>query len=105
MSQIVTTADFEAEVLKNELPVLVDFFADWCGPCKMMSPVLDGLSETLKDVVKIVKCNVDDNGAIAEKYGVMSIPNFIIFKNGEAVANKVGASGPQDFENWIRENI
>ena len=105
MSQIVTTENFEEVVLKSDIPVLVDFYADWCGPCKMMSPVLDGLSEKLGGTVKIVKCNVDDNGAVAEKYGVMSIPNFIVFKGGEAAANKVGASSPADFENWIRENI
>ncbi len=105
MSQIVTTENFEEVVLKSDIPVLVDFYADWCGPCKMMSPVLDGLSGKLEGTVKIVKCNVDDNGALAEKYGVMSIPNFIVFKGGEAASNKVGASSPADFENWIRENI
>ncbi len=105
MAQIVSTADFEEVVLKSDIPVLVDFYADWCGPCKMMAPVLDALSEKLGDSVKIVKCNVDDDGAVAAKYGVMSIPNFVIIKNGEAVANKVGASSPADFENWIRESI
>ena len=105
MAQLVNVNDFEKEVLESELPVLVDFYADWCGPCKMMSPVVDKIGEALASQVKVVKCNVDDSGAVAGKYGVMSIPNFILFKNGQPVSNKVGASSPDEFENWIKENI
>ncbi len=105
MAQHVTINDFEKEVLESSLPVLVDFYADWCGPCKMMSPVVDGLAESMAAVVKVCKCNVDDNGAIAEKYGIMSIPAFIIFKGGQPVSTKVGASSPDEFKKWIEENI
>ena len=105
MAQIVTTQDFENEVLGSDIPVLVDFFADWCGPCKMMSPVLDKLSEELSSKIKIVKCNVDDSGAVAAKYDVMSIPNFIIFKGGQPVANQVGAVSADEFKKWIEDNI
>ena len=105
MLKHITEAEFEAEVLKSDKPVLVDFFATWCGPCKMMSPVVDQLAEKLADQIKVVKCNVDDSGAVAEKYNVMSIPNFFIFKDGKAVSSKLGASSPADFEQWIKENI
>ena len=105
MALEVTTENFEAEVLESSLPVLVDFFADWCGPCKMMSPVVDQIGEEMSSQVKVCKCNVDDNGAVAEKYDVMSIPNFILFKDGKPVANHVGAVSPAEFKKWIEENI
>ena len=101
----VTDASYEQAVLKAELPVIVDFWAPWCGPCKMMSPVVDQIGEKLEGQVKVVKCNVDDSGAVAEKYNIMSIPNFFIFKDGKAVTNKLGATSPADFEQWIKENI
>ena len=105
MAQLVTTNDFKKEVLESATPVLVDFYADWCGPCKMMSPVVDQIGEKLEGQVKVVKCNVDDSGAVAEKYNIMSIPNFILFKDGKPVASKLGATSPADFEQWIKENI
>ena len=105
MAQLVTTNDFEKEVLESATPVLVDFYADWCGPCKMMSPVVDQIGEKLEGQVKVVKCNVDDSGAVAEKYNIMSIPNFILFKDGKPAASKLGATSPADFEQWIKENI
>ena len=83
---------------------LIDFWATWCGPCKMMAPVLDGLSEDYPDV-KFVKVNVDEAGDLAAQYGVMSIPNFLFFKNGEVVRNLVGGMRPADFEAAIREVI
>ncbi len=105
MAQIVDTNNFEKEVLESATPVLVDFFADWCGPCKMMSPVVDQIGEKLASQIKVVKCNVDDSGAVAEKYNIMSIPNFIIFKEGKPVSSKLGATSPAEFEQWIKENI
>ena len=105
MAQHVMVGDFEKEVLESALPVLVDFYADWCGPCKMMSPVVDSLAESMADKIKICKCDVDTDSAIAEKYGIMSIPAFIIFKGGQPAAQQVGATSPDAFKKWIEENI
>jgi thioredoxin 1 len=85
-----TTENFTQEVLNSDKPVMVDFYADWCGPCKMLSPVVESLEPAYEDRVKIGKINVDDNPEIAEKYGVMSIPTLIFFKGGEAVDQTVG---------------
>ena len=105
MALEVNVSNFEAEVLDSSLPVLVDFFADWCGPCKMMSPVVDQIGEEMASQLKVCKCDVDENGAVAEKYNIMSIPNFILFKDGKPAANQVGAVSPAEFKKWIEENI
>ena len=84
-------SNFEAEVLQSDLPVFVDFYADWCGPCKMMSPVIDKLAEEYDGKIKVGKVNVDENGDLAVKYGIMSIPNMVFFKNGEVADRVVGA--------------
>ena len=97
----VTEETFENEVLKSELPVLVDCYADWCGPCKMMAPVLEKMAEKFEGRLKVCKVNVDDDSAIAMQDNVMSIPNFIFFKNGESVKNIVGGMSPKDFEQNI----
>ena len=86
-----TEENFDAEVLGSDTPVLVDFYADWCGPCKMMMPVVEKMAEAYDGKIKIGKLNVDENNAIAGKYGVMSIPSFIVFKNGEVVNSSTGA--------------
>lgn len=86
-----TDANFEEEVLKSDKPVLVDFWAPWCGPCQMMSPVIDEVAKEIGDVAKVGKLNVDENGESAQKYGVMSIPTLIIFKDGQNVKQLVGA--------------
>ncbi len=91
MEHVFTTDNFEEEVLGSSMPVLVDFYADWCGPCKMMAPVIKDIAEEYDGKLKVGKCNVDDNPDIAEKYGIMSIPDFIFFKNGEAVETILGA--------------
>ena len=91
MSQIVTTGNFEEVVLKSDIPVLVDFYADWCGPCKMMSPVIDKLADEYEGRIKVGKINVDENSELAMKYGVMSIPNMKFFKGGQVVYEVIGA--------------
>ncbi len=90
MAEFVTDQNFEAEVLKSDTPVLVDFYAEWCGPCKMMSPVIDELAKEYEGKVKIVKLNVDENQETAGKYQVMSIPTLFIFKGGEIAEQMVG---------------
>lgn len=82
MEKTFTTANFEKEVLQADKPVLVDFYADWCGPCKMMGPVVEQLAEELDGTAYVGKLNVDDNEEIAMKYGVMTIPTLMVFKNG-----------------------
>jgi len=89
MVKTVTADTFEAEVLKSEKPVLVDFYADWCGPCKMTAPVLEKLSETIPQI-EFAKINVDDAQELAQEYQVMSIPNLVVFKDGEPVNRAVG---------------
>ena len=86
----ITTENFEEAVLKSETPVLVDFFAQWCGPCKMMAPVLEEIAKKYEGKLKVGKCDTDDNMILAQKYRVSSIPNMQLFKNGQVVANYVG---------------
>ncbi len=88
---VFTTENFDTEVLQAELPVLVDFYADWCGPCKMMAPIVEKLGEKYSGQIKVGKLNVDDNMEIAEKYSVASIPMFVMFKGGQAVETMIGA--------------
>lgn len=85
-----TTDNFETEVLKSEVPVLVDFWATWCGPCQMQGPVVEQAAEEMAGNVKVGKLNVDEEGSIAQQYGVMSIPTLIVFKNGKEVGRAVG---------------
>ena len=88
---VLTEANFADEVLKSELPVLVDFWAEWCGPCKMLAPTLEELAAEYKGRAKIGKLNVDQNPAVAEKYGIQSIPTLILFHGGEIAEQAVGA--------------
>ena len=97
MEYTFTAANFEEEALQSELPVLVDFYADWCGPCKMMGPVVEKCAEAYACKMKICKLNVDDNIEIAQKYRVVSIPHFIVFKNGEPAVTFGGAMSEADF--------
>ena len=97
----VSDSDFEAEVLKADGPVVVDFWAEWCGPCRMIAPALEEIAGQLGDKVKIVKLNVDENPNTAAKYGIMSIPTLLMFKNGEISSRQVGAAPKQKLQAWI----
>jgi thioredoxin 1 len=101
----VSDADFESEVLKSSGPVVVDFWAEWCGPCRQIAPALEELAGSLNGRVKIVKLNVDENPQTASKYGVMSIPTLMIFKNGEMASRQVGAAPKQKLEQWITASV
>lgn len=102
---IINSENFESEVLNSPLPVVVDFFATWCGPCRMLAPVLEATSEDYEGKVKFVKLDVDEASDIAQDYSVMSIPTLILFKNGEECAKTVGALGGDELEEWIDSNI
>ena len=97
----VNSENFESEVLNSELPVVVDFWADWCAPCKAMTPVVGSLAEEMKDKVKILKFNAGEESALASDYGVRSIPAFLCFKNGKVVDSFVGSMGKDDLKEKI----
>ena len=97
----ITEENFENEVLKSNVPVIIDFYADWCGPCKMMSPIVDEIAEELKEKVKVGKINSDDNMNLAEKYGIMSIPTILIIKEGNVVKTFVGVTDKTTIINEI----
>lgn len=101
----VNNDNFEAEVLQSDLPVVVDFFATWCGPCRMLSPVLESVSEDYEGKVKFFKLDTDKATETSIKYGVMSIPTLILFKNGNVSAKSVGALGAEELSEWIDANI
>jgi thioredoxin len=96
-----TDATFEQDVLKASEPVVVDFWAEWCGPCRMIAPALEEISKSLNGKVKIVKLNVDENPGTAAKFGIMSIPTLMLFKNGQLASRQVGAAPKQKLEQWI----
>ncbi len=97
----VTDASFQQDVLGASKPVLVDFWAEWCGPCRMIAPALEELSDELGDRVTIVKLNIDENPAAPTKYGVRGIPTMILFKNGQPAATKVGAEPKSRIQGWL----
>lgn len=104
-TKIITDKDFEEAVLKNSKPVLVDFWATWCGPCQMAAPVLEELSEEYKDKAEIVKIDVDANHDSVMKYSIFSIPTTVMFKDGKEVARQVGFAGKQAFKDTIEKGL
>jgi thioredoxin 1 len=97
----VSDSDFDAQVLKSDKPVLVDFWAEWCGPCKMIGPSLEEISEELGEQVQIVKLNIDDHPDTPARYGVRGIPTMILFKGGEIADTKVGAAPKAQLKSWL----
>jgi len=105
--QIVSTTDanFETDVLKSDLPVLVDYWAEWCGPCKMISPILDEIATSYQGKLRIAKVNVDENAQLTQKYGIRSIPTLMLFKDGNVQAQKIGALSKSQLAAFIETNI
>ena len=101
----VTDSTFEDDVLKSDTPVVVDFWAEWCGPCKMIGPSLEELSNEFGGDVKIVKINIDENPSTPSKYGVRGIPTLMVFKGGQVAATQVGANPKGKIADWIKSSI
>ena len=100
-----TDDNFDTEVLKSDVPVLVDFWAEWCGPCKAIGPALEEIAGEMKDSLSIVKLNIDENPLTPQKYNVRGIPTLLIFKNGEVVAEQMGALPKSQLESWIDQSV
>ena len=101
----VNDENFDSEVLKSSKPIVVDFWAEWCGPCKMIGPILEEISDEMTNEVKIVKHNIDEEPNTPTKYGIRGIPTMLLFKAGELKATKVGATTKSNIVSWIKENI
>ena len=101
----VTDASFQADVLGASKPVLVDFWAEWCGPCRMIAPALEEISNELGEKVEVVKLNIDDNPDAPAKYGVRGIPTMILFKDGQPAATKVGAAPKTQLQSWLEGQL
>src|SRR3989344_8966386 len=100
---IFTDQNFETEVLKSTIPVVVDFWAPWCGPCKVVSPIIEELAGEFEGKVKVGKLNVDDNQAMASEYGIMSVPSIVFFKDGKPIKTMIGAQSKENFKKGIEE--
>ncbi len=100
-----TASNFDGEVLKSNVPVLVDFWATWCGPCRMVAPIIEELANAYDGKIKVGKVNVDEEGSLAAQYGIVSIPTIIIFVNGKPVDKLIGAHSMDDFEDMIEKYL
>ena len=104
-THIITDSNFDEEIKNSTLPILVDFWAEWCGPCKQIGPILEEIGEEKKDQIKILKLNVDENPQTPQKYGVRGIPSLMLFKDGNLVDTKVGSLPKSMLESWIDSNL
>lgn len=105
MAIVLNSENFESEVLKSSIPVLVDFWTEWCGPCKMMTSIIEELSSEYKDKIKIAKLNLDEAEDIAAQLGIMSIPTFILFNQEKEISRLSGAMPKERLKDWIESNI
>lgn len=105
VTSAVSDATFEAEVKNADKPVLVDFWAEWCGPCRMVAPILEELSVEFADKLKVVKLDVEANPVVAQTYGIRGIPALLLFKNGQVAGQKIGAQPKQQLKAWIADSI
>ncbi|AFB30967.1 MULTISPECIES: thioredoxin [spotted fever group] len=105
MANNVMDSSFKKEVLESDLPVLVDFWAEWCGPCKMLTPIIDEISKELQGKVKVLKMNIDENPNTPSEYGIRSIPTIMLFKNGEQKDTKIGLQQKKSLLDWINKFI
>jgi thioredoxin 1 len=101
----VTTDSWKDEVLKSDVPVLVDFWAEWCGPCRMVGPAVEQLSRSMNGKIRVAKLNVDENQEIALRYGIQSIPSLIVFKGGKEVARTIGAAPKEAYQKFVEESL
>ncbi|MCR9174453.1 MAG: thioredoxin TrxA [Alphaproteobacteria bacterium] len=99
----ISDSSFDEDVLKSSKPVVVDFWAEWCGPCKMIAPALEEISNEMSDQVTVAKLNIDDNPGTPSNYGVRGIPTLIMFKDGQAVAQKIGALPKSELKRWVED--
>jgi thioredoxin 1 len=97
--------EFESEVINSDKPVLIDFWAQWCGPCKEIAPILEEIADEMQDIIKVVKINIDENPNIPNKYGIQSIPTMIIFKKGQPISTKIGAAIKSEVKTWIETSV